>query len=140
MAKTGTALLVCAGLVWGAAGVSAQILPADRTTLWNPGLNSVGGIPARTTIFKTLSPSGGEDSAAIQAALDACPAGQVVKLRLGHLPSIITSSSTARSLFAASGPESHDLQKPTARSPARTTTGGRPTPSSRVAPTAAQDR
>ena len=75
------------GLRWPrlriAAGLSAQILPSDRTTLWNPGLNSAGGIPARTTIFKTLSPSGGEDSAAIQAALDACPAGQVVKLSAG---------------------------------------------------------
>lgn len=76
--------LVCAGLASGSgAFLSAQVLPADRTTVWNPGLHSIGGIPARTTVFRTLSPSGADDSAAIQAALDACPAGQVVKLSAG---------------------------------------------------------
>ena len=42
-----------------------------------------GGIPNRTTIYKTLSPSGGDDTAAIQAALNGCPAGQVVLLTAG---------------------------------------------------------
>ncbi len=55
-----------------------------RFTLWNPGLNSVGGIPNRTEIFRTLSPSGGEDSDSIQAALDACPDGEVVQLKAGR--------------------------------------------------------
>ena len=50
---------------------------------WNPGLMSVGGIPNRTTIYKTLSPSGGDDSGAIQAALNSAPAGQVVMLNPG---------------------------------------------------------
>ena len=27
------------------------IIPADRMTTWNPGLNAVGGIPNRTTIY-----------------------------------------------------------------------------------------
>jgi len=44
---------------------------------------SVGGIPNRTTIFKTLSPSGSDDTSQIQAALDACPADQVVQLTAG---------------------------------------------------------
>src|SRR5437899_2009024 len=35
------------------------IIPADRMTTWNPGLNAVGGIPNRTTIYRTLSPRGG---------------------------------------------------------------------------------
>lgn len=84
LTRTRTALLFCfAVAAIRAPGLSAQILPADRTTVWNPGLNAIGGIPARTTIFRTLSPSGGDDSAAIQAALDACPAGQVVKLSAG---------------------------------------------------------
>ena len=47
------------------------------------GLMSVGGIPNRTTIFKTLSPSGSDDTSQIQAALDACPADQVVQLTAG---------------------------------------------------------
>lgn len=59
------------------------VIPADRNFPWNPGLMSKGGIPNRTTIFATLSPSGGDDSAAIQAKLDTCPVGQVVKLNSG---------------------------------------------------------
>ena len=37
---------------------SASLLPADRMAAWNPGLMSEGGIPNRTIIYKTLSPSG----------------------------------------------------------------------------------
>jgi hypothetical protein len=44
---------------------------------------TASGIPNRTRIYKTLSPSGGDDTAAIQAALDACPPGQVVQLTTG---------------------------------------------------------
>jgi len=62
---------------------TSAIIAADRRTTWNPGLNSVGGIPNRTTIYKTLSPSGGDDTAALQSALDTCPANQVVKLTAG---------------------------------------------------------
>jgi hypothetical protein len=61
------------------------IIPADRMTTWNPGLNAVGGIPNRTKIYQTLSPRGGslDDTTTIQRALDACPRGQVVKLSPG---------------------------------------------------------
>jgi len=65
------------------AGVNTSIIPSDRSTVWNPGLNAVGGIPNRTTIYKTLAPSGGDDTTAIQNALDTCPANQVVKLGPG---------------------------------------------------------
>jgi hypothetical protein len=63
----------------------AGIIPADRVTTWNPGLNAVGGIPARTTIYRTLSPRGAslDDTVAIQSALNTCPSGQVVKLSPG---------------------------------------------------------
>jgi uncharacterized repeat protein (TIGR01451 family) len=65
-------------------GTSYQ-LPADRTTVWQPGLNAVGGIPNRTTVCATLTPRGGtlDDTSAIQAAVNACPAGQVVQLGPG---------------------------------------------------------
>src|SRR5882724_9580015 len=63
--------------------VYAQIIPANRVTTWQPGVTYNGGIPSRTTIYKTLSPSGGDDTAAIQAALDGCPANQVVLLTAG---------------------------------------------------------
>jgi hypothetical protein len=75
-------------------------LPTNRTTLWQPGVSYAptsgsyapthpptgwsGGIPARTTICATLKPSGGDDTAAINAALAACPANQTVLLTLGQ--------------------------------------------------------
>src|SRR6202790_161173 len=82
---------------WGRLGASAlifasvlssqlalgQTIPAVRNFAWNPGMMSKGGIPLRATVCATLSPSGGDDSAAIQAALDSCPANQVVMLNAG---------------------------------------------------------
>ncbi len=62
---------------------SDDFLPPDRMVAWNPGMTSEGGIPARSTIYKTLSPSGADDSAMIQAALDRAPADQVVMLSPG---------------------------------------------------------
>ena len=44
---------------------------------------SKGGIPNRTTVCATLSPSGNDDSAAIQLELDNCPGEQVVLLNPG---------------------------------------------------------
>jgi hypothetical protein len=66
--------------------VAAGLIPADRLTVWAPGIR--GGIPARATACATLNASalgdGSRDaSAGIQAALDACPAGQVVQLSRG---------------------------------------------------------
>jgi hypothetical protein len=58
-------------------------LPADRTFAWNPGLSAVGGIPGRTSIYRMISPSGGDDTATIQAALDGCPRNGVVRLTAG---------------------------------------------------------
>ena len=58
-------------------------LPADRTFGWNPGLSAVGGIPNRTSIYETISPSGGDDTATIQAALNSCPVDGVVQLTAG---------------------------------------------------------
>src|SRR5258708_18900531 len=63
--------------------VYAQIIPSNRVTTWQPGVTNNGGIPNRRTIYKTLSPSGGDDTAAIQAALNGCPPNQVVQLTAG---------------------------------------------------------
>jgi hypothetical protein len=60
------------------------VIPADRHTVWQPGIP--GGIPARTTVCATLDAAtfGGADaSVAIQAAIDKCPEGQVVQLGAG---------------------------------------------------------
>jgi hypothetical protein len=62
---------------------SGGIIPADRNFPWNPGMRSAGGIPNRTTIFKTLSPGSGDQSTVIQNAINACPVGQVVLLNSG---------------------------------------------------------
>jgi Putative Ig domain len=59
------------------------ILPADRAFPWNPGLRSMGGIPNRATVCAKVSPSGRDDSDAIQAALDRCRAGEIVQLSAG---------------------------------------------------------
>jgi hypothetical protein len=65
------------------ATTAGSIIPSDRNFAWNPGMISKGGIPNRTAICATLSPSGGDDSAAIQAKLDRCPSNQVVMLNPG---------------------------------------------------------
>ena len=62
---------------------SQPVIPSDRNFSWNPGMMSKGGIPDRTVICATLSPSGIDDSAAIQAAIERCPSGQVVMLNPG---------------------------------------------------------
>lgn len=98
-----------------------SLLPADRLVAWNPGLMSVGGIPNRTTIYRTLSPTGKDDSGAIQAALSAAPAGQVVMLGPGTFivaePLLINRAVTLR----GAGPGATRLLKPNgarARTPA----------------------
>ncbi|MDE2102762.1 MAG: hypothetical protein KGL39_36290, partial [Patescibacteria group bacterium] len=90
---TGTLTLV------GQGGSQYQV-PAGRTTTFAPGVTYAptsgataptapppgwtGGIPARSTIYTTLIPSGADDTAAINAALAACPANQTVLLGLGQ--------------------------------------------------------
>jgi hypothetical protein len=65
----------------------ADLIPADRRIDWRLA-GIPGGIPRRTTICATVDAAtygrGNVDAtAAIQAALDACPAGQVVLLPAG---------------------------------------------------------
>jgi hypothetical protein len=70
-------------------GGGGSTLPPDRNASANwqmAGLLSVGGIPNRTTqCGATISPRGGgqDDTANIQAGINACPAGQVVQLSAG---------------------------------------------------------
>ena len=69
-----------------AQSLAADILPADRATVWRPGVQ--GGIPDRSSICAQVAAAkygdGRVDAAAgIQAALDACPEGKVVQLSAG---------------------------------------------------------
>ncbi len=66
--------------------VGAGVIPVERLTAWDPGIP--GGIPTYHTVCATIDASsygnGTVDSTAgIQAAIDACPAGQVVQLSAG---------------------------------------------------------
>lgn len=63
--------------------VDQALLPADRAVTWQGNVGVKGDIPSRSVIYKTLSPSGGDDTAAINAAIANCPSGQVVKLNAG---------------------------------------------------------
>jgi hypothetical protein len=65
---------------------AADIIPPDRMTKWSPGVP--GGVPVRTMICATVDAStygnGASDaSAGIQAAIGACPVGQVLQLSAG---------------------------------------------------------
>ena len=69
-----------------APAAGGSIIPPDRLTTWNPGIP--GGVPARTAVCATIDAAtygnGAKDATAgIQAALDACPEGQVVVLSAG---------------------------------------------------------
>src|SRR5262245_42922868 len=79
-------LAVVVGALAHALPATADILPPERRTVWNPGIP--GGIPVRSTVCASVSATtygnGTVDATAgIQAAIDACPAGQVVQLSAG---------------------------------------------------------
>jgi hypothetical protein len=61
------------------------LIPTNRVTIWQPGVTYNGGIPNRTTIYKTISPRGDnlDDTSNIQMALDGCPLEAVVQLTAG---------------------------------------------------------
>ena len=67
--------------------LTTGVLPSydDAYANWQiAGLLGVGGIPSRSTqCGSTLTPSGGDDTSQINAAITACTAGQVVQLGAG---------------------------------------------------------
>jgi hypothetical protein len=74
------------------AAAQSPIIPANRTTLWRPGVTyntipgaSSPGIPTNRPTYKTLSPLGGgqDDTPQILAAMMVCPPGQAVQLTAG---------------------------------------------------------
>jgi hypothetical protein len=91
-------LLVGFGLLGVPVHSSAQVdytLPADRATVWKPGVTYNGGIPTnRTQCGPTLTPSGGNDLSQIQAAINACTANHYVLLG----PGTFTISGAAESI------------------------------------------
>lgn len=96
-----TASQVALWVAWVALGASIHngagaIIPANRRIDWTPGVTVgvPGGIPNRTTIFRTLGPTA--TAADINTAISQCPSGQVVKLN----PGTYNISSTLRFGFA----------------------------------------
>jgi hypothetical protein len=91
-------LLVGIGMLGVPVHSSAQgnyTLPADRATVWRPGVTYNGGIPTnRTQCGPTLTPSGGNDLSQIQAAINACTANHYVLLG----PGTFTISGAAQSI------------------------------------------
>jgi hypothetical protein len=72
----------------GGADPTSGVLPSynDAYANWkNAGMQSVGGIPTRTTVCATISPLGGgkDDSTQINNAIASCPAGDVLMLAAG---------------------------------------------------------
>ena len=81
----------------------------------NAGMQSVGGIPNRTTICATVNPLGGgqDDFTNVQNAINRCPVGQVVQLGAGSfsvhmadLPIRISRAITLRGTGNCSGSSS----------------------------------
>ena len=98
---------------------AADILPPERRTAWNPGIP--GGVPARTTVCATVNAStygnGTIDATAgIQAAINACPAGQVVQISAGDFlingPEPITIEKSI--VLRGAGPSATKLRKTSA--------------------------
>jgi hypothetical protein len=74
-------------LLLGNLSLKGQIIPSSRTVQWSPGLSFRGGIPSRTSLINVKNPpyrakgdGKTDDTAAIQAALNAAQPNQVVYL------------------------------------------------------------
>jgi hypothetical protein len=104
----GTTASCSAQLASSSSDPTVGVLPSYNDTYanWkNAGLQSVGGIPTRTTVCATVNPLGGgkDDFTNIQNAINNCPTGEVVQLgagaftvKLADLPIQISSGITLR--------------------------------------------
>jgi hypothetical protein len=122
-------VLLALGALASALPATAQILPADRLTTWSPGVT--GGIPVRTTVCATvLAATYGngtlEAAGGINAAINACPVGQVVQLSAGTFkingnpdPVLIRKGITLR----GAGSNSTELRKSNGASPGSDSVG-----------------
>ena len=91
------------------------LIPAERLTVWNPGIP--GGVPARNTVCATVAAStygnGTQDATAgLQAALDACPVGQVLQLSAGDFKITTPLQITKGIVLRGQGPSQTRLKMP----------------------------
>jgi Pectate lyase superfamily protein len=89
MLMSGRRLLLLLGMLCLSDVCPAEIIPADRRIDWRAGIP--GGIPIRTEVFANIKEPPfnakgdglGDDTIAIQSAIDACPSNQVIFLPAG---------------------------------------------------------
>jgi hypothetical protein len=99
---------------------------------------AVGGIPARSTVCATVSPSSParDDTARIQAAINVCPAGQVVQLAAGTF--LINSGNylviNKGIILRGAGPGRTTLAKTDGAKPFQSEVGAKPSPLILVGP------
>src|SRR2546425_594960 len=110
-----TPLLVAFGFLAHVLPATADIIPPDRLTTWNPGVP--GGIPARTTVCATVNATTygnglSDATAGIQAALDGCPVGQVVSLSAGDFMITSPLQITKGIVLRGQGPTQTKLKMP----------------------------
>jgi hypothetical protein len=109
------------------------MFPPDRITTWSPGVP--GGVPVRSRICASLSAAtygnGARDATGgIQAAIESCPAGEVVLLSAGTFTInsgnflLIDKGITLR----GAGPGQTTLQKTDGAKPGVAATGPKPSP------------
>jgi hypothetical protein len=112
---------------------SSAMFPPDRLTTWRPGVP--GGVPARSRACATISAATYGDGArdateGIQAAIESCPAGEVVLLSAGTFTInggnflLIDRGITLR----GAGPGQTTLQKTDGARPGVAATGLKPSP------------
>jgi hypothetical protein len=94
---------------------AADIMPPERRTTWNPGIP--GGVPARTTVCATVNASAYgngllDATGGIQAALDACPIGQVVQVSAGDFKITAPLGITKGITLRGQGPAATKLKMP----------------------------
>ena len=93
-----------------------ELIPADRRVPWAPGIP--GGIPARDQIcadvtqapYSAAGDGVADDAGAIQAAIDACPEGQVVHLPAGTYRVTETLFVTKGVVLRGDGPEATRIE------------------------------
>jgi pectate lyase-like protein len=92
----------------GGTPITTDALPEERRAPWSPGIP--GGIPMRSTVCATVDAALGDGNAdataAIQAAIDGCPEGEVVSLPAGSYRTTGTLSIEKGIVLRGAGPES----------------------------------
>ena len=78
-----SALVLVALTGFASTAEATYALPSARSVKWEGNVGLLHDTPSKTTVYRTLRPSGSDDTFALQSAITTCPPGQVVKLGAG---------------------------------------------------------